>query len=244
MGGQAEYIFLDLVRATNDSAELGFMAEGRRLNVLLSRQEQALVIVGDKDCIKPLLTGSEKEDRKELSNRNYDNRQVIKIFGWLTKNGRLVEIPLDSVSQDYVKLHPISRKAVEFETGVTSSDASGDTSDGGWGVVAASGDAGTSGESGWGVVAASGDTGLVRTLGVLSWTLAEVGLDFVVDSRSKVEEPFLSMIASSDYIQKALAQIAVKSAEMACTTCCPRATLEYLICTYALLSESKCRFVV
>lgn len=78
MGGQAEYIIVDLVRATNDVTELGCLAEGRRLNVLLSCQEQALVIVGDKDCVNPALTGSAKEDRKVLNSRNYDNRQVIR----------------------------------------------------------------------------------------------------------------------------------------------------------------------
>ena len=150
MGRQAEYIIVDLVRATNDVGQLGFLAEGRRINVLLSRQEQALVIVGDKDCVNTPHTGSEKEDQKVIGKHNHDSRHVIKMLEWLTKNGRLVEIPLDSLSQDYVKLDPISSNAVEPETGATS----GNVGEGGWDVVAA---AGNVGEGQWDVVAAAGD---------------------------------------------------------------------------------------
>ena len=37
MGRKALYMIVDLVRGSNDHGELGFMSEGRRLNVLLPR---------------------------------------------------------------------------------------------------------------------------------------------------------------------------------------------------------------
>ena len=51
-GREAPHMIVDFVRGSNDFGDLGFMSEGRRLNVLLSRQKEALVIVGDKDCVK------------------------------------------------------------------------------------------------------------------------------------------------------------------------------------------------
>ena len=49
MGREALYMIVALVRGSNDHGELGFMSDGSRLNVLLSRQKQALVIFGDKE---------------------------------------------------------------------------------------------------------------------------------------------------------------------------------------------------
>ena len=110
---QADYMIVDLVRASNDGAELGFVSRSRRLNVLLSRQRQALVIVGDKHCIKPIITGDEVDDTKD---RNYENGKIIKMLEWMQENGRLVEVPLDSVSRDYVKLGPSSSDDSDAET--------------------------------------------------------------------------------------------------------------------------------
>lgn len=39
-GKQAEYMVVDLVRASNEQGDLGFMSDARHLNVLLSRQRQ------------------------------------------------------------------------------------------------------------------------------------------------------------------------------------------------------------
>ena len=58
------------------------MSEGRRLKVLLSRQKQALVIFGDKDCVLPLVVGSKDEDEREANRRNTENRHLIKMLAW------------------------------------------------------------------------------------------------------------------------------------------------------------------
>ena len=107
-GREADYLIVDLVRATNDIAQLGFMSEGRRLNVLLSRQKQAVVIFGDKDCVKPLLTGDEKEDARMVKRCNHNNRHLIKVFAWLDKKGRCVDVPTDSLPKNYVQLNEIN----------------------------------------------------------------------------------------------------------------------------------------
>lgn len=86
-GRQADYIIVDLVRGTNDQGGLGFMADARRLNVLLSRQRQALVIVGDKACTDPASI-----DRREINQINSRNRPVIKVFEWMEAKGRLVNV--------------------------------------------------------------------------------------------------------------------------------------------------------
>ncbi|CAF9906706.1 MAG: hypothetical protein ALECFALPRED_002607 [Alectoria fallacina] len=68
-------------------------SEGRPLNVLLSRQKQAVVIFGDKDWIKITITGNEA---KKLKNPGYENCHFIKMFDWMQRNGRLVEEPTES----------------------------------------------------------------------------------------------------------------------------------------------------
>ena len=102
-GRQAEYMIVDFVRATNDYGELGFMADARRLNVLLSRQRQALVIIGDKNCTKLTTT-----DPQEIREKDSQNRRVAKVFLWMQEKGRVVEISSDELSQDFVKLAPLN----------------------------------------------------------------------------------------------------------------------------------------
>lgn len=54
LGKALPYICVDLVRASNDAANLGFMCHSRRLNVLITRQTLGLWIVGDEHCILTL----------------------------------------------------------------------------------------------------------------------------------------------------------------------------------------------
>ena len=56
-GDRSPYVIVDHVRATNDKAALGFLLDHRRLNVLLSRQQQVFVINGDRGCVVPPVTG-------------------------------------------------------------------------------------------------------------------------------------------------------------------------------------------
>lgn len=73
------------------------MADNRRLNVLMSRQRQALVVIGDKDCTKILST-----DSNDISMYESRNRSVIKVFEWLKAKGRVVEIASSELSQEFV----------------------------------------------------------------------------------------------------------------------------------------------
>lgn len=106
-GKQADYMVVDLVRAENDVANLGTLSEGRHLNVLLSRQKQAIAIFGDRKCIKTKKTRDETVNDRLLKECKWDNRKVIKMFDWMQEKGRHVEIPARSLSQKYVKLQPI-----------------------------------------------------------------------------------------------------------------------------------------
>ena len=54
------------------------MADSRRLNVLLSRQCQALVIIGDKDCSNITST-----DSYEIRQHESRNRSFTKVFEWM-----------------------------------------------------------------------------------------------------------------------------------------------------------------
>ena len=96
-GRQADYMIVDLVRATNDAGELGFMSDSRRLNVLLSRQRQALVIVGDKDCTKIMST-----DANDIRLHESRNSSVAKVFQWLETKGRVIDLVSNELSQDFI----------------------------------------------------------------------------------------------------------------------------------------------
>lgn len=73
-------MIVDLIRASNDAGDLGFVTDGRRLNVLLSRQTHAVIIVRNKDCTNLELTGDEMEDAKVAQKPNNGNRHIIKLF--------------------------------------------------------------------------------------------------------------------------------------------------------------------
>lgn len=109
-GKQAEYMIVDLVRAKNDQGILGFMPDKRRLNVLLSRQQHALVIFGDQDCTK-----IQTADVDEIKRRDSDNRLLMRTFQWLERKGRRVNVSTDELSQQYVKLSKIPEDDTEDE---------------------------------------------------------------------------------------------------------------------------------
>ncbi len=107
---QAECMVVDLVRASNDQGNLGFLADSHRLSVLLSRQSHALTTVGDKHCTKPKTTGNENADKKVAEKSNKTNEFVIKLFDWMQKKGRSVEVL--KLSQHWINL--ASKSANDF----------------------------------------------------------------------------------------------------------------------------------
>ena len=106
-GKQAPYMVVDLVRATNDHGVLGFAKDPRRLNVLHSRQRQALVIFGDMDCTKSLST-----DPIELQKLAHENRHLLQIFKWVQNKGRVVKIATEDLSQEFVELQKIADRKI------------------------------------------------------------------------------------------------------------------------------------
>lgn len=94
-------MIVDLVRASNYQRYPGVVSDGRRLNVSLSRQENALTIVGDKACIKVEVTGDHQEDKKTLEKRNATNRYIIQLFKWMENKDRLIEVHGESLYQKY-----------------------------------------------------------------------------------------------------------------------------------------------
>ena len=58
-GKEMPYMFVDLVRASNDAAALGFVGHARRLNVLITRQTLGLWIVEDERCVLTLAQQAE-----------------------------------------------------------------------------------------------------------------------------------------------------------------------------------------
>ena len=113
-GGQAKNMIVDLVRGSNDQGNLGFVSDGHRLNVLLSRQEDTLTIVGDRDCTKIPITGDDQKDKKILERRNDTNRYMIKLFKWMENKGRLVEIRGEPLYQKYEKMMTAALTATLF----------------------------------------------------------------------------------------------------------------------------------
>ena len=55
-------MFVDLVRASNDAAALGFVSNARRLNVLVTRQSLGLFTVADERCVLTLGQQAELDD--------------------------------------------------------------------------------------------------------------------------------------------------------------------------------------
>ena len=126
-------MIVDLMRASNDHGELGFVSQSRHLNVLLSRQNQALVIVGDKDRIKPIVMGKKDVDARVARQRNYENRKILEMFAWMQKNGRLVDVPLKlsvaGLCQVQIDTNPSPRPLIRVfswnSAPVSAADASG-----------------------------------------------------------------------------------------------------------------------
>ena len=106
-------MIVDLVRATNDHRDLGFTFEGRHVNVLLSRQQQALVIVDDKDYATPAIIGDIDTDTKKVNKRNGENKHVLRMFKWLETEGRIVDVSLESLPTQYIDPESFSIKESE-----------------------------------------------------------------------------------------------------------------------------------
>ena len=68
-GKERTFMIVCLVRGHNDLGMCGFLRDGRRLNVLLSRQRAGLVIVGDLDCVNESIE-EDPEEEDSVSDKN------------------------------------------------------------------------------------------------------------------------------------------------------------------------------
>ena len=114
-------MFVDLVRAKkNDLGALGFLAKKERLNVLLSRQQQLLFVVGDIKCCESSLETSQPANEsyatsepanepvgaEDISggatwNRNDKrNARISKVLAWFREHGRSIQIPMTAITED------------------------------------------------------------------------------------------------------------------------------------------------
>ena len=119
-GGERDVMIVDFVRAkTPDLGVLGFLAMSERLNVLLSRQKQFLIVVGDKNCCdtkpdstepvtdEPAEARDDADNTKAAATWDYNdkkNSSVLKILAWFKEHGRVLDIPIDVIQETYVKL--------------------------------------------------------------------------------------------------------------------------------------------
>ena len=108
-GSEADVMIVDLVRAKNpDLGALGFLTKKARLNVLLSCQRQFLFVVGDMKCcessFEPIeaLEPADYSAKKQWGLDERKNAWVVKVFKWFSVHGRVVEVSLDNLSEDYV----------------------------------------------------------------------------------------------------------------------------------------------
>ena len=78
VGGEREFMIVDLVRTQNASGNLGLLSQHRRLKVALTLHQNGLIIVGNRKCT---LNAEGKITSTKLE----------KVLGWLQANGRIID---------------------------------------------------------------------------------------------------------------------------------------------------------
>ena len=100
-------MLIEMVRASNDDARLGFVSDARRMNVLITRQTVGHWLVGDERCVLTLgqqmdLDSAEVEPEPAGEKKSREDRQnatIIAVFEWLRSKGRLVHIAEEKLRQ-------------------------------------------------------------------------------------------------------------------------------------------------
>ena len=122
-GDELAYVFVDLVRASNDVGVLGFVSDARRLNVLITRQTVGLWIVADERMVlgyaaqqardNPIgessaagadgqVSGAAGNSKVQKSQEDQRNTTVIAMFAWMREKGRVVNVAKESLTEKYV----------------------------------------------------------------------------------------------------------------------------------------------
>lgn len=133
-GKQIPFLIVDLVRAGNDRGNIGCMSDPRQLNVLISRQENGLIILGDvgsvsmgydeimpkepsnpgsvirrmpplKDFVRPgAMIKRNKGSETSYGARDEKNKHMILFFNFFINIGHVVPIEYQSVYHRSVDL--------------------------------------------------------------------------------------------------------------------------------------------
>ena len=151
------YTFVDLVRASNDAAELGFVKNSGLLNVLITCQTLGFFVVANERCVFTLAQQSERDNSipkdeaetfaeeesapkteaakaESKTPEDRKNATVIAIFDWMRQKSRVVNIAKEFLTEDYVDF---PKPYVELEVFTWGGDAagSGDKDDAGANVT-------------------------------------------------------------------------------------------------------------
>ena len=103
-GDELDHIFVDLVRAANDAAVLGFVSNYKRLNMMITRQKQGMWVVGDELCVLTLAQQAERNtpidtvldeplpETGKKSSEDRKNAAIIAMFNRMREKGRVVNV--------------------------------------------------------------------------------------------------------------------------------------------------------
>lgn len=108
-GKERPVMIVDLVRASNNKGMIGFLRKKERLNVLLTRQQQHLFVVGDIECAKESYLASTSADTPAdapvdvtAAKRNEQNKWVIKVLTWFKEHGRVAKVDKEILTEQFV----------------------------------------------------------------------------------------------------------------------------------------------
>lgn len=124
-GSELSYMFIDFVRASNDTGTLGFVSDAKTLIYIITRQTVGLWVICDERCVLTLGQQAERDnpiessegneaeqvqqagddrsgraEKKSLEDRR--NATVIAMLDWLRQKGRVLNVAKKSLTERYV----------------------------------------------------------------------------------------------------------------------------------------------
>ena len=115
-GNQADVVAVSLVRNNTEGPGrgMGFLDESSRINVLLSRAERLLVLLGSWDFFRYQISTVELDDPRILSGTG---KQIVTLLEQWFTSGRALRVPADagSAGSAMIVLIPVSRFRVAYE---------------------------------------------------------------------------------------------------------------------------------
>ena len=136
--GKEEMVtIVGFVRAQNNHGQIGYMSKAKRINVLITRSSQGMIIVGDHRFIN-LNLDEQQDDQQDVNGKGKGkakdqkceddicNVWMVRTTRYFFKKGRFVDIPGGDLSQRYVEFPaaPLTTR------GFAGNDASGEQAGG------------------------------------------------------------------------------------------------------------------